>query len=164
MFRAGEKIIYGSSGVCTVLEVAVPPFAGKDERDRLYYKLRPAGGSEVIYTPVDTTVFMRAVMSRQEAEELIARLPEIPEEVCSAHSVTLLRQQYDACFRDHSCESYARLAKGIYKKGHEGRKLGQTDQRYMKRAEDLLCGELAAALDMDPAEVPAYIMSKLNEG
>lgn len=163
MFQAGDKIVYGGSGVCVVLEVCVPPFAGKDEKDRLYYKMRPVGGTEVIYTPVDTTVFMRPVMSRQEAEALILRLPEIPEEICASHSITMLRQQYDALFRSHDCEDYVRLAKGIYLKEHSGRKLGQTDQRYMKRAEEMLNGELAAALDIPPEEVAEYIKRKLEQ-
>ena len=54
------------------------------------------------------------------------------------------------------------LVKGIYSKGASGKKLGQTDQRYMKRAEDTLYGELAVALDLTPAEVPAYIKSVIE--
>lgn len=162
MFQPGEKIIYSNSGVCTVEDIAVPPFAGKDEKDRLYYKLRPLGSTETIYVPVDTTVFMRPIMTRAEAEALIARMPAIPEELCTSHSITMLRQQYESILRDHSCETYVGLVKGIYIKGHGGKKLGQTDQRYMKRAEDMLYGELAAALDMAPAEVPDYIRKTLE--
>lgn len=163
MFQPGEKIIYSSSGVCTVMDIAVPPFAGRDEQDRLYYKLQPLGSTETIYVPVDTSVFMRPIMTRAEAEALVARMPSIPEEVCSSHSIVMLRQQYDAILRDHNCETYVALVKGIYTKGHSGKKLGQTDQRYMKRAEDMLYGELAAALDIAPAEVPDYI-KKVIEG
>ena len=163
MFQAGDKIIYGSSGVCEVLEVGVPPFAGKNERDRQYYKLRPVSSTEVIYTPVDTTVFMRPIITREEAEALIARMPEIDEQVCNNRSITLLRQQYDSFFRSHDCETYVQMVKGIYRKGQEGKKLGQTDQRYMKRAEDMLNGELAAALGIRPDEVPGYIKAALKE-
>ena len=163
MFQPGEKIIYGSSGVCAVTEISVPPFAGKNEKDRLYYKLRPLGGTETIYAPVDTAVFMRPIMTRAEAEALVARMPSIPEEQCSSRSITLLRQQYESILRDHSCEAYVALVKGIWLKGCSGKKLGQTDQRYMKRAEDMLYGELAAALDLAPGEVQAYI-KKVIEG
>ena len=160
MFREGEKIIYGSNGVCMVEKVGVPPFAKKGE-NRLYYKLRLAGGTETIYAPVDGPVFMRPVISRQEAEDLIARMPEIQEQICTSHSIALLRQQYDAFFQSHNCETYVRLVKGVYLKGQQGKKLGQTDQRYMKRAEDVLYGELAAALDIPMEEVPDYIRTTL---
>ena len=100
--------------------------------------------------------------TEQFTDALIARIPEIDECVCSSHSITMLRQQYEEFFKDHNCETYIGLVKGIYSKGASGKKLGQTDQRYMKRAEDTLYGELAVALDLTPAEVPAYIKSVIE--
>ena len=53
------------------------------------------------------------------------------------------------------------MIKSIYAKSREaarcGRKIGQVDQRYMKRAEDLLYGELAVSLGIDREEVVPYI-------
>lgn len=161
MYAVGEKIIYGSSGVCVVTEICTPDFS-REERGRKYYKLRPLYGSETIYAPVDTTAFMRRVISPEEANALIARIPDIEEQVCDSHSITMLRQQYEAFFQGHDCEAYIRLIKGVHRKGSGGRKLGQTDQRYMKRAQDVLHGELAAALEMRPEEMPAYIKSILE--
>ncbi len=161
MFQTGDKIIYGSSGVCEVIEICTPNFS-REERGKKYYKLRPVYSSETIYAPVDGSVFMRPVMTRQEAEALIARIPDIEGQELTGHSITVLRQQYEEFFRDHNCETYIRLVKGVYTKGRS-RKLGQTDQRYMKRAEDVLYGELAVALDIAPAQVPAYIQAALGE-
>ena len=162
MYTIGDKIIYGSSGVCVVEEICTPNFS-REERGKKYYKLRPVYGTETIYAPVDTKAFMRPVMTRAEAETLISRIPEIEEYTIKSHSMTALRQEYEECFRDHSCENYVRLAKAIYMKGHQNKKLGQTDQRYMKRAEDTLHNELAVALGITPAEVPAYIHSMLEK-
>lgn len=156
MYAVGDKIIYGSSGVCVIVELCTPNFS-RAEWGRKYYKLRPVYGTETIYAPIDTKAFMRPVMTKAEAEALIARIPEIEEYVCTSHSMTGLRQEYEECFKDHNCETYIQLVKGIYMKGNTGKKLGQTDQRYMKRAEDILYGELAVALDIKPSEVPDYI-------
>ncbi len=161
MYEVGDKIIYGSSGVCVVTELCTPNFS-REERGRKYYKLRPVYGTETIYAPVDTQTYMRPVITRAEADALIARIPEIAEQVCSSHSITALRQQYDEFFRGHDCEAYVGLIKGIYSKGRTGKKLGQTDQRYMKRAEDVLYGELAVALELTPAEIPAYIKAAIE--
>jgi CarD family transcriptional regulator len=161
MYEKGDKIIYGGSGVCTVVEICTPNFS-RAEWGKKYYKLCPVYGTETIYAPVDTKAFMRPVMTRAEADDLISRIPEIDECVCNSHSITMLRQQYEEFFRDHNCETYIGLVKGIYSKGAAGKKLGQTDQRYMKRAEETLYGELAVALDLTPAEVPAYIKSKIE--
>jgi len=161
MYSAGDKIIYGSSGVCVVAEICTPNFS-REELGKKYYKLRPIYSSETIYAPVDTKAFIRPVMTKAEAEALVARIPEIQAQTCSSTSITMLRQQYDEFFRTHDCESYIRLIKGIYAKGESGKKLGQTDQRYMKRAEDTLHNELAAALEMEPAQIPAYIKSVIG--
>ena len=156
MYAQGDKVIYGSSGVCVVEELCTPNFT-REERGRQYYRLRPLYGTETIYAPVDTTAYMRPVITREAAHALIARIPEIEEQVCDSHSITALRQQYEAFFRAHDCEGYIRLIKGVLRKGRGGRKLGQTDQRYWKRAQDVLYGELAAALELQPDEVPAYL-------
>lgn len=161
MYITGDKIIYGSSGVCVVTEICTPDFS-REERGRKYYKLRPVYGSEIIYAPVDTKTFIRPVMTKAEAESLIARIPEIKGLSLSATSITALRQQYEEVFREHDCESCIALIKGVHEKEESGKKLGQTDQRYMKRAEDTLHNELAVALEIEPSQVPSYIRSALE--
>lgn len=161
MYSVGDKIIYGGSGVCVVTEICTPNFS-REELGKQYYKLRPICGSETIYAPVETNAFMRPVMTRREAEALVDRIPEIQAQPCCSTSITMLRQQYDEFFRSHDCESYIRLIKGVYAKGESGKRLGQTDQRYMKRAEDILHNELAAALEMEPSQIPAYIRSVID--
>jgi len=43
------------------------------------------------------------------------------------------------------------------------RKFGAVDERFMKRAEELLFGELAAALDISKDRVPEYIADRVSE-
>ena len=161
MYAVEDKIIYGSSGVCVVTEICTPNFS-REERGKKYYKLRPIYSSETIYAPVETTAFMRPILTQSEAELLVSRIPEIEAKPCTSTGITVLRQQYEEFFRGHDCESYISLIKGVTVKEASGRKLGQTDQRYLKRAEDVLYNELAAALNIEPAQVPAYIRSVIG--
>ena len=55
MFEIGEKIVYGSTGVCEVENIAPMDFAGKGEKE-LYYVLHPLYQDGVIYAPVQGTV------------------------------------------------------------------------------------------------------------
>ena len=163
MFKPGDQIVYGTNGVCEV--VAVGPVAiGSADRD--YYTLQPLYATEVIYTPVDTKVFLRPVISRAQAEDLIDRIPSIPEKVCTERSQGLLREHYEAAFHSHNCTDLVQLIKSVYHKGRvaekEGKKLGQLDLRYMKRAEDILHGELAAALGIERTQVMGYIKTALE--
>ena len=77
MFDIDDLIMYGNTGVCKVSDITTPEFAGADE-DKLYYVLEPLYQSGVIYAPVDNEkVFMRPVISEDEARDLIDNIPQI---------------------------------------------------------------------------------------
>lgn len=62
--------MYSETGVCRVEQIGPPPpFDPKAKRE--YYTLSPMNCRETIYVPVDTQVFMRPILSREAAEELI---------------------------------------------------------------------------------------------
>ncbi|MEG0804653.1 MAG: CarD family transcriptional regulator, partial [Pygmaiobacter sp.] len=157
-------IIYGSSGVCRVLSVGAPKAAMMDQ-SKVYYTLCPLYSTETIYTPVDTGVFMRPIVSRAEAEALIAQIPSIQEDVCEDRNPSFLKEHYKGVLQTHDCEDLIQLIKSIYSKSEDvtlrGKKLGQVDQQYWKRAEELLYGELSAALDIPYAEMGTFLSSAI---
>ena len=56
------------------------------------------------------------------------------------------------------------VIKAVFQKRQAAKKgrLGQVDERYMRRAEDLLYGELAVSLELTPDQVPAYIRDSIE--
>ena len=64
MFQKGDYIIYGNTGVCQVKDICIPDGISSDSNDKLYYRLAPVYGSGTIYIPVDTSIYMRPVLSR----------------------------------------------------------------------------------------------------
>ena len=167
MFEVGSLLIYDTTGVCKVLEIGVPSGLPVENKDRMYYKLAPVFGSGTIYIPVDTKVFMRQVITHEEAEALIHKIPEIREDICETHNQKVLEDHYKASLMTHDCEDLVQLIKTVYaKKKHlekSGKKTGKTDQTYMKRAKQLLHEELSVALGIPVAEVEEYI-TKCIEG
>jgi len=156
MYQVNQIIVYGSAGVCRVEAVEVP--ANLPNADgRLYYRLRPLFEASIIYTPVDTTVFMRPVLTREEAQALLAAYPQLEPAPCESRSPQVLGEHYKSFFRSHSCEDLLRLIKTIRQKAQaSGRPLSKTDQNYLRRAEELLYCELSAALQLPRAEVKLY--------
>ena len=142
---SGDYIVYGTSGVCRVDEVKPSPF--EDEADRQYYTLTPVTGTETIYIPVDSPVFMRPVISREQAETLVRDIPNIEVDHFTSHSMRLSSEHYQEVLQSHDCGDLVQLIKTVYAKSRRsGRRLSQVDQRYRKRAEELLHGELSVAL------------------
>lgn len=162
MYQTGEFIVYGTSGACRVEAVGKPPF--DTEEGKLYYTLTPVSGTETIYVPVDSSVFTRPVISRAQAEQLIRTIPTIEEDGFTSHSMRMASEHYQAVLQSHDCRELAQLIKTVYAKSRRnGRRVSQVDQRYRKRAEDLLHGELAVALGIPLGDVQPYIVNAIAQ-
>lgn len=165
MYQIGELIVYGAEGVCRVESVGPLEMRGA-QKGVEYYTLSPLYREGKIFTPVDTTVYTRPVMTKEEARELIALMPTIPEEVYENSNPRLLNEHYQVFLKSYDCVELVRLIRAIYAKGRgvaeRGRHLGQVDERSMKRAEEMLHGELAAALDMPVENVKDYICKAME--
>ena len=93
MYQVGELIVYGGTGVCRVEAVATPQQRGP-EAGRQYYLLKPLYQDGTIRIPVDSKVFMRPVISRQEAEALIDAIPGMHAEACHERNFTQLAARF----------------------------------------------------------------------
>jgi len=166
MYQAGALVVYGGEGVCRVESVGKLHMPGIN-REKDYYTLSPLYRDGKIYTPVDTKVFMRPVISKEEAESLIRAIPHIHAADCTERNLRILNEHYQALLRTHQCEDMVQIIKAAYERRQErtshGNKPGQVDERYMKRAEDLLYGELAVALEIDRDCVEAYIQQTIEQ-
>ena len=166
MYQAGDMIVYGNEGVCRVVSVGTPQIAGAD-REKQYYTLEPQYCDGLIFVPVDTPVHTRPVMTREEAECLIDELPGLEVVQMNQHqNVRLLSEHYKELIR--SCDRYdvARIIREVRAKRlacqTRGGKISQVDERYMKRAEDLLYGELSISLGIPKDQVCDYIAGRLQ--
>ena len=168
MFQPGELFIYGSTGVCRVLSIDQrQDYVNGVKQTRLYYQLKPLYQVGTIYTPVDNDkVVMRPVISRAEAEALIDAIPTLHPAPCPVATTQALTQHYQASLRRHSCRSLMELTMAIHQKQcraqAQNRRLGMVDERFMKQAEQLLFGELAAALELPYEDVQPYIAGRLQ--
>ncbi len=165
MYQVGERIIYGSTGVCEVEAVGPLDMQGVDKK-REYYTLTPLYQKGRIFAPVDTAVFMRPVLTKEEALELISRIPDVEGNVYENKNPRLLNEHYQVYFKSGECMDLVRLVRAIHAKGRlvakNGRRLSQVDENCMKHGEELLHNELACALGIRPDEVRGFITRTLE--
>ena len=166
MFRIGDLVVYGSEGVCRVEAVGKLPLSDI-KSDKEYYTLAPLYRTGTVFAPVDGKVLIRPILTREEAEALIRSIPRIEEVSCAGHGARMLGEQYQQMLQSRDCGDLVQLIKTIYLKQQEaqaaGKRAGQVDERYRKRAEEMLHGELAAALGIDRDDAAEYIRRRLEE-
>lgn len=161
MYQVGDLIVYGGEGVCRVDALGEAPIAALGTQ-RQYYTLTPLYHSGVIYAPTDVSVPMRPVLGREEAWALLRGIPAMDEDMACPPDAKQAALEYRAALQTYDCENLLRLIRLIYNKNIEaitlGKSYGQTDDKFLKRAKELLYGELAVSLGIPPSEVEAVIV------
>ncbi len=166
MFQVNDLVVYGNLGISVITDVCYQNLVDAPD-EQLYYTLKPLHQQCVIHTPVNSTkVFMRRVISKEEAEALIDRIPSIRPEPYHNKAISQLTEHYTAAFHTHELIDLVKLTMSIYAKRQEveaqNRKFSVVDERFLQRAEDLLFSELSVALAIPRESVPDYIASRVN--
>ncbi|MDC7291058.1 CarD family transcriptional regulator [Blautia schinkii] len=166
MFKKGDYIVYGHTGICQVLDVTTMDMDGIS-KDRLYYVLRPDGETDgKIFTPVDNTrLVIRRILSKQEAEDLLDIIPEI--EAIDTPDDKLREEKYKQCIKSCDCRDLVRIIKTIYQRKttrvSNGKKVTATDERYLKLAEENLYSELSKLLGIPKNKMESYITAHVQK-
>ncbi|MDR1483060.1 MAG: hypothetical protein LBI74_10590 [Synergistaceae bacterium] len=167
MYLIGDLVIYGGSNcVCEITDITGLDFPDID-RDRLYYVLKPLNQNCVIYNPTDNTdMLMRRVISREEAEALIDTIPEIKAEIYQGNEFKKIVEHYESIIKTRDCAKLIELTISLYSKKkfllNNNRRFSAQEDMFMKRAEEMLFGELSVALDIQRECVPSYIAARVG--
>ena len=167
MFNKGDKIIYGQTGVCIVEDICEKTLIRNSTRR--YYILKPIFQSNnIIYAPVDNEkVLMRYVITKDEAESLINKIPDIRDKIIEEALQNTDNANSNEKFDKYECSDLAAAAIKMQNKKQNARrlkkKMGYTDEKNMKNVEELLFGELAVALELNIEDVRKLFYSYLSE-
>lgn len=164
MFKIGDYIMYGVTGVCKVTDIIKEKYFNNEED---YYVLEPvyATTETIIKIPVaNKKVFMRDIISKEDIDNLIEEIP-LEKEVW-IDDERERNHQFKLMVHSGDCKQWSTLIKSIFlkkeQKKKEGKKITQEDERLMKSAEKLLNEEIATILHILPDEVPKYIQSNIS--
>ncbi len=163
MFCVNETVMYGNSGVCTIVDIRPEKFGAEEV---LYYILKPVYHERsTIYCPVDNEkIKIRKLLSKQEVYDLIQLMPDAETQWIDNEQQRKL--QFNNLLKSGSHEDLVRLIKTIYlnrdEKAKTGKKFHAADERVMKEAESLLYEELAHVLHIEPDDVVAFIAGQLE--
>ena len=157
MYQIDDLIDHKHSGVCRVLDIAT---ISADPNAPLYYVLKPLYGEDkgtVLRIPVTNTVSLSPLLTREEADRLVANWPHAD----GLYEVDAKRrkQRYESAISSGDVTLFPELLEGIrQKKAKEGH-LNSMDQQFFNRAQPIIYGEIATALGIAFEEVDALLHS-----
>lgn len=166
MFQMNDYVVYGGSGVCKVAKIGSLDINGID-KNKLYYTLDPiyTKGS-LVYTPINNTkVIMRKIITKDEARELIDDIPNI--ETIWIGDDKKRELVYKESMKKYDCLEWVKIIKTLYlrkqKRIEEGKKITNTDEKYLHKAEDCLYGELAITLEIPKDKMEKIIIERVEQ-
>ena len=164
MFETGEKIVYGSNGVCTVTGTCPSPFGGGDLR--VFYILRPLDDADsVIYTPAQGgKAVMRPLLTREEAENVLKAVNECEE--LHVHTEKQRRDVYRAALASADPREYVRIIRTVEHRREIAlrthRHIAITDTEFERSARYFLLSELSLVLGRSYGELEAELKAALG--
>ncbi len=166
MFACDEYVFHESGGVCRIDDVCLAPLEHMAS-DRLYYVMKPIHEpNSVIYIPVDSTqIFLRRLMTKEQAEELLDRIPFV--RTIDEDNAKLLRAKYIELMKLHDPVEWVRVIKTVYVRADQqndrGRRLSDTERSFAENAKRHLHTELSLALDIPFEKMEDYIAEHVQK-
>lgn len=169
MYQIGEVVSYGTTGICTIVDIRMESLSRTGARKQEYYVLRPmATPTCVTYVPTGNPALtgkMRQIMTGEEIDRMIDSVKGQ-----SLEWIEDTRQR---------AESYQRILSGgisgellklisclyLEKKNRSkgGRKICVTDEKLLSSAERMVSEEFAYALQIPEKQVSAYIADRMKK-
>ncbi len=164
MFKEGDYVVYGNTGVCRVESVG-PLAIGNSDKD--YYTLQPVYEKKSrLYCVVDSNkVVIRPVMTKEEIDALM-------EEIASIDTLWVADEKkreevYREAMRSCDCKEWVKIIKTLYLRKMDriskGKRATSSDEKYLHLAEENLYGEMAFSLHMPKEEVEDFITGRIRK-
>ena len=166
MYQVGDKVVYGSHGVCMVVDQEERLI---DRKRQTYLALEPVGQDGSCYfVPTHNAVAMsklRRMLSKEELETMLAS-----EEVHADGWIKDENQRKQAYRELISSGDRAKLMQMVHtlyrhkaSQASAGRKCHLCDENFLRDAEKLLISEVSIVMEVEPDQAKQYIRNKLKE-
>lgn len=149
MFKIGDAVVYGSSGVCMIDDIRNEYFLGEQA---LYYILTPVySKGSTIFCPVNNDKLpIRAVRSKDELlSSLSSDTADTDEWIVNDQK---RHEHFSAVLRTSDSGKLARMISLLWRNRDEmaavGRKFRAADEKALADAEKILFGEMSYVLDI----------------
>lgn len=161
MFNVNDVVIYGTEGICTIVDITEKNFGNETGK---YYILSPLGKeANTVYVPMHNEKIllrMRKVFTPAEANDFLHSLPE--EGLAWIVNERERQKGYKDILLYGKPDELFTMIRSLYDKQDEqtrcGKKLHASDERYLRDAERMLFEEIAYAISIKPSEVLPLII------
>ena len=163
MFKAGDTVSYGTSGVCTIAEQKRVTLGGQPHD---CFILKPVyDASMKICVPCDSAPLLERMRPLPTRDDLLALLREpLPDHDPDPDARKLA---YREALKSGNLHALVRMVRDIRTeqalRRAKGKQLSAYEDSALRDAQNVLHSEFAYVMDIEPNEVPEFIAKELGE-
>lgn len=166
MFQVNDTIMYGTQGICTIVDITEKDFMGVKKE---YYVLKPMNDkAATLFAPVNNEKVegkMRRILTEMEIYQLIESMPK--EKTKWIANENQRKEEYKKIISNGNHQELIRMIKALYlhkqEREAEGKHLYLSDERFFKEAERILYDEFQYVLNIKREEMLPMIFEKIEE-
>lgn len=166
MFQVNDTIMYGTQGICTIVDITEKDFMGTKKE---YYVLKPMSDkASTLFAPVNNEKAeskMRRILTEEQIYELIESMPK--EEAEWIDNENQRKEVYKKIIAGGNHTELIRMIKALYihkqEREADGKHLYLSDERFFKEAERILYDEFQYVLKIERNELLPLIFKKIEE-
>ena len=160
MLSRGDAVVYKCRGLYKVEDIGTLDFSFVDNSKQYYTLQSVEDAGDKAYVPADDETNIRRPVSRDEALDLIRRMPQI--EVLQVKNEKFREQEYKECISDFCPENWVKVLKTTYKRTKSRGSVTSLDRKYQMLLEHALYSEFACALGIPASEMQSFIASHVE--
>ena len=166
MFNVNDVIIYGTQGVCQIVDVEEKTVSGMK---RNYFVLKPVNDhGPTIFAPTDNAHVlkkMRRLLTKDEIDQLIDSMPEKQSEWIDNDNER--KEYFRSIIASGNHVELIKMIKAIYAhkqtREADGKRLHMIDEHFFKDAEQILYNEFQYVLKLQSKDdLMTYIFSRIQ--
>ena len=167
MFQINDVIVYGTQGVCKIVDTEEKTVGGKTKS---YFVLKPVSDpGSTIFVPVDNEIVlkkMHRLLTKDEIHFLIDSMRF--ENALWIEDENQRKEIYKNILAKGDHLELVKMIKAIYihktQREAEGKRLRMSDERFFKDAEQLLYNEFQYVLELkDKGDLMRYIFDRIDK-
>ncbi len=165
MWNLSDTVVYGSFGVCEIVDIREQDFCGEN---KIYYILKPLFDSKTtLHVPSFNEKLMskiKPVLDKNEALTLIKKIPEITPFWVDNDKQRI--EEYKEILESGKREALISIIKALYIRRDEltqkGKKMRSSDEYIFSDAQTLFENECAYIFSLKKENVRNFIQETLN--
>ena len=155
MLSRGDAVVYKCRGLYKVEDIGTLDFSFVDNSKQYYTLQSVEDAGDKAYVPAEDETNIRRPVSRDEALDLIRRMPQI--EVLQVKNEKFREQEYKECIADFCPENWVRVLKTTYKRTKSRGSITSLDRKYQMLLEHALYSEFSFALGIPAGQMTQFI-------